>query len=544
MNPKKNYLGSLGSGTTPSVSSYLSTPLGGTPFKAPIVQVPTKPVSTVTPSNTSATGTVPTKITSPAGQNYMNSLGSSTNTSPTQTTSNTPSYTEDPNYKAYLAYKRDQENPSEKTTQVTQYENAQKRLADIQSKKDKAEFDARKGLNDTLDMSGGLKAGTRAGAGVYQNRSSNDIANLALEESAAARTAGVATDVLKNYNDTNKKEGFSLGKDQTRYEYNPTTGAYESVGVGNSSADTTGSELLSPSEAQLLGVPYGTTKAQAYGASPTNKPTEEQSKARQFAVTAKNANDLLAKSDYDLGYLEPPLPNVLKSEKRQAFEQASRALVNSVLRRESGATITDDEFSNKYKEIIPQAGDAPTVIAQKKLAREAAVKSIEEAGGRGAETQPSQPIPETPKAGDVWKAPDGAQYQFKDGNWESFNEVGNTTVSIPQTSRLAYVNNNPGNLRFAGQDGAQQGEGGFARFNSPQEGVQALQNQIKLDATRGLTLAQFINKYAPPSENDTSKYIRDILNATGATPLTPLASIDIMSLTKAIAQKESGTNIA
>jgi len=108
----------------------------------------------------------------------------------------------------------------------------------------------------------------------------------------------------------------------------------------------------------------------------------------------------------------------------------------------------------------------------------------------------------------------------------------------------AYVNNNPGNLRFAGQSGATQGEGGFARFSSPEEGVKALQRQIELDASRGLTLGQFINKYAPPSENDTTKYIQDVIAMTGVNPLTPISAIDVKKLTQAIAQKESGTNIA
>lgn len=130
---------------------------------------------------------------------------------------------------------------------------------------------------------------------------------------------------------------------------------------------------------------------------------------------------------------------------------------------------------------------------------------------------------------------------------QSFNQVGNTSASniqIPKESRLAYVNNNPANLRFAGQTGASKGEGGFARFESPQAGLQALQNQIRLDASRGLTLAQFINKFAPPSENDTQTYIKQVQQMTGASPSQKISGIDINLLAKAIAKKESSTNIA
>lgn len=128
----------------------------------------------------------------------------------------------------------------------------------------------------------------------------------------------------------------------------------------------------------------------------------------------------------------------------------------------------------------------------------------------------------------------------------TFNNAQTTALngSIQLGSRLAQLNNNPGNLRFAGQPGATQGEGGFARFPTPQAGVQALQRQIQLDASRGLTLAQFINKYAPPVENDTGLYLQQMAQATGATPNTPVRNIDLNALTRAMAMKESSTRIA
>ncbi len=150
--------------------------------------------------------------------------------------------------------------------------------------------------------------------------------------------------------------------------------------------------LLSVTEAQALGVPYGTTRAQALGSSVTGKPTAEQSKARQFAVSADNANNVLGTLGYTPGNIEVPLPNLLKGSDRQQFEQASRAFVNATLRRESGATITDDEFKNKYRELIPQAGDGQKVMEQKALARAAAVKSIQEAGGDVAQSGNADPL--------------------------------------------------------------------------------------------------------------------------------------------------------
>lgn len=140
------------------------------------------------------------------------------------------------------------------------------------------------------------------------------------------------------------------------------------------------------------------------------------------------------------------------------------------------------------------------------------------------------------------KIPDSVIEQVL-GHPISFNSVGNTSVSIPKSSRLSYANNNPGNLRFAGQTGATKGEGGFARFATTTAGFNALVGQIKLDASRGLSLSAFINKFAPPSENDTKTYIKNVTSAMGASANTPISKLDLNKLAKAIAKHESGTKI-
>lgn len=130
---------------------------------------------------------------------------------------------------------------------------------------------------------------------------------------------------------------------------------------------------------------------------------------------------------------------------------------------------------------------------------------------------------------------------------QSFNSVGSDTqqasIQIPKSSRLAFVNNNPGNLRFVGQQGATEGEGGFARFETAEEGYRALQRQIQLDAQRGLSLEQFISKYAPPSENNTELYIQQVQKMTGAGRNQPISRIPLDALSRAIALKESSTRV-
>ena len=107
--------------------------------------------------------------------------------------------------------------------------------------------------------------------------------------------------------------------------------------------------------------------------------------------------------------------------------------------------------------------------------------------------------------------------------------------------QLAALNNNPGNLRFAHQAGATSGVGGFAHFDSPEAGYQALLHQIQLDASRGYTLGQYITKYAPPSENDTALYIEQACQSLGIDANTPLANVDFSRLAAFKDRKESST---
>jgi hypothetical protein len=82
--------------------------------------------------------------------------------------------------------------------------------------------------------------------------------------------------------------------------------------------------------------------------------------------------------------------------------------------------------------------------------------------------------------------------------------------------------NNPGDLMYAHQDGALPhgvtGTDGrlrvYAAFASVMDGWRALYNQIRLDAGRGLTLAEFIGKYAPATDhNNTSSYLSFVMHA-------------------------------
>lgn len=103
-------------------------------------------------------------------------------------------------------------------------------------------------------------------------------------------------------------------------------------------------------------------------------------------------------------------------------------------------------------------------------------------------------------------------------------------VEIPG-SRAAR-NNNPGNLDFepwlahafgAVLETPLKGETArFAKFPTLEIGRAALKTLVLKDYL-GLSIAQFVAKYAPSTENNTIAYVKNICSFTGFTPSTVLS---------------------
>lgn len=90
---------------------------------------------------------------------------------------------------------------------------------------------------------------------------------------------------------------------------------------------------------------------------------------------------------------------------------------------------------------------------------------------------------------------------------------------------IANRNNNPGNLRWASTQIGQEStvNGKYATFATPQDGWAALQSYIQNN--QNLSLRDFITKYAPPSENDTSNYLNWLVSQVGVGADTPVSSL-------------------
>lgn len=73
---------------------------------------------------------------------------------------------------------------------------------------------------------------------------------------------------------------------------------------------------------------------------------------------------------------------------------------------------------------------------------------------------------------------------------------------------MAFRNRNPGNIEHA--------NGTMRVYDSATAGFEALVADIAANA--GSTLAQFISKYAPPIENNTSQYLAIVSQLSGIAP--------------------------
>lgn len=117
------------------------------------------------------------------------------------------------------------------------------------------------------------------------------------------------------------------------------------------------------------------------------KTTQTERDAAGYAKRVQEASDIISiyesvgKNLWGIVSGNQRFPNFMKSKERQELEQAERNFVNAVLRRESGAVISEQEFDNASKQYFPQPGDSDDVLRQKKQNRETTLKNLQYSAG-------------------------------------------------------------------------------------------------------------------------------------------------------------------
>lgn len=129
--------------------------------------------------------------------------------------------------------------------------------------------------------------------------------------------------------------------------------------------------------------------------------TDAQSKALLFGTRAADADRVLGERA-DAGVIRPgsikstaetvaglvpfvgeklapvagSMTNWTQSNAQQSVERAQRDFINAILRRESGAVISPQEFANAQLQYFPSVNDGPDVLAEKARARKLAIEGI------------------------------------------------------------------------------------------------------------------------------------------------------------------------
>lgn len=118
-------------------------------------------------------------------------------------------------------------------------------------------------------------------------------------------------------------------------------------------------------------------------------PTEAESKAYGYFKRMDDAAKAIATMDAAIAQKstigqawQNHAPNFLQSEEGQVFNQAKKQFTEAYLRRDSGAAISNSEYTQVDREYFPQPGDGPQVLARKQQARRVAIEAIEKEAGR------------------------------------------------------------------------------------------------------------------------------------------------------------------
>jgi len=156
--------------------------------------------------------------------------------------------------------------------------------------------------------------------------------------------------------------------------------------------------------------------------------SEAQGKSAQFFYRGDAANKILEPIEAELtsliGSATEVLPEQLESffqsDDYQRARQAGREFIASILRKDTGAAVTDQEFALYGPMFLPQPGDGAPVLAQKREARRRALDAIRLGMGDAAVVldQPPPSSGGSESSGGVTRTLDGVTYRGDGkGNW-------------------------------------------------------------------------------------------------------------------------------
>jgi len=360
-------------------------------------------------------------------------------------------------------------------------------------------------------------------------------------------------------------EGFTLGKDQSRYEINPTTGQYEQVagnmvgvaGGGLSDSATFWADAISKGAAKLSDVPQDDRASviQAMSGAPETNTPANQRAIDQANVALSQFDKIFSNPALNHGAIGRVLGQIIPGSNATDLQEALgtvQALIGfNELQKMRDASPTGGALGQVSEREIDflqalagslktKQGDEQLLFNIKEIQKSFQIlKLVNSPSGTTLNVDGLN----LTKQGEnlLYQAPDGQTYRrLPDGSFSSFNSVGNTKAS---TGNLPQRNKNPGNIKIGGlADKLAIGKDNQGHLIFPDEatGFKAMQMDIEAKIngkSRYLpanpTLQQLGKVYA-----EDPNWPKSVAKILGISSNTNTKDIPINSLIKAIARQE------
>lgn len=235
--------------------------------------------------------------------------------------------------------------------------------------------------------------------------------------------------------------------------------------------------------------------------------------ARKLQLSKRDEYNLYEEFDiYDSGaeyYTDPRPAHEIPYADAPLMASGDADEINAIMESDTGP----DNAPTQTPNAVIKPDNAPKTNAD---------KSESNPPARGASFGAARPQHAKSMSKDViYTNPDGTQHRRTGGS-------------------RAWRNNNPGNIRyseFSRRAGAIGSAGGFAVFPDEETGMAAIDALLRSDSYNKLTVAGAISRYAPPTENNTAAYHRQIEKMTGLSinkRMSDLTDAEMARVTNAI----------
>lgn len=221
-------------------------------------------------------------------------------------------------------------------------------------------------------------------------------------------------------------------------------------------------------------------------------------------------------------------------------QEAAWAEMEALRKERAQLKVKEVEQIEAESKRLVEALEKETLAAEKR--RQAYDKMIAEGDKGGSVPAVGNPAARFPTTGN----PSYDRGGMPAGPAVSVTPQAGHVVNPELASRRGYRNNNPGNIEAGAKfNGFVGSDGRFGKYATPELGYRALGKQLLRYQTHHNrnTVREIINRWAPPSENNTGAYVNLVAKQLGVSPDAPLdlnQQETLYGLVRAIAGHENG----